>query len=86
MPIQFVILKRKNTLQHLKLVKLNSKLVFEINKMEGNIICIPRSAHRTPNFTNPEYFVGLLYEFFFPDKSFKLMSKYTQKCQYNLLY
>ena len=23
---------------------------------------------------------------FFPDKSVKLMSKYTQKCQYNLLY
>ena len=37
------------------LEKLNSKLVFEINKMEGNIICIPRSAHRTPNYTNSEF-------------------------------
>ena len=34
---------------------------------------LSRSAHWTPNFTNP-------------DKSFKLISKYTQKCQYNPFY
>ena len=30
--------------------------------------CIPRSTHRTPNFTNPEYFVSLLFEYFFQEK------------------
>jgi hypothetical protein len=35
---------------------------------------------------NLEYFVCLLFEYFFPDKSFELISKYTQKCQYNSLY
>ena len=34
---------------------IDSKLVFEINKMEGNIICIPHSAYQTPNFTNSEF-------------------------------
>ena len=36
-------------------------------------LLVSRSAHRTPNFTNPKYFVCLLL-------SFKLISKYTQKC------
>ena len=38
------------------------------------------SAHRTPNFTNPEYFVCLFFQYFFQIKV--LISKYTQKCQY----
>ena len=29
---------------------------------------ISRSAHRTPNFMNPEYFVCLLFEYFFQIK------------------
>ena len=29
---------------------------------------ISRSAHQTPNFTNPEYFVCLLFEYFFQIK------------------
>ena len=29
---------------------------------------LSRSAHRTPNFTNPEYFVCLLFEYFFQIK------------------
>ena len=41
--------------------------------MEGNLTVIgkefiSRSAHRTPNFTNPEYFVCLLFEYFFQIK------------------
>ena len=45
------------------------------------------SAHRTPNFTNLEYFVCLLVLLsIFPDKSFELIPKYTQKCQYSSLY
>ena len=33
--------------------------------MERLVSC---SAHRTPNFTNPEYFVCLLFEYFFQIK------------------
>ena len=33
--------------------------------LAGNFILISRSAHPTPNFTNPEYFVCLLFEYFF---------------------
>ena len=29
---------------------------------------LSRSAHQTPNFTNPEYFVYLLFEYFFQIK------------------
>ena len=31
-----------------------------------------RSAHRTPNVTNPEYFVNLLFEYFFQIKVLNL--------------
>ena len=33
-----------------------------------NQILLTRSAHRTPNFTNPKYFVCLLFEYFFQIK------------------
>ena len=49
-------------------------------------VLLSRSAHRTPNFTNPEYLFVYFLSIFFPDKSFELISKYTQKCQYNSLY
>ena len=31
-------------------------------------LSLSRSAHRTPNFTNPEFFVCLLFVYFFPMK------------------
>ena len=63
-------------------------------------IALVLKCHRSPTFVlqylnlsqkiwfhkYPEYFVCLLFEYFFPDKSFKLISKCTQKCQYNSLY
>ena len=50
----------------------------------ARLLChISRSAYRTIKFSNPEYFVWLLFEYFFLDKMFKSMCKYTQKCQYN---
>ena len=43
-----------------------------------------RSAHRTPNFTNPDFFVYLLFEHFFQMKALnQYENMYTQKCQYN---
>ena len=36
-------------------------------KLLGQIL-ISCSAHRTPNFTNPEYFVSLLFVYFFQIK------------------
>ena len=45
---------------------------------------ISRSAHLTPNFTNPEYFFVFLV--FFPDISFELISKYTQNANITPLY
>ena len=42
---------------------------------------ITRSAHRTPNLTNPEFFVCLLFDYL-SDKNFKLVSKYTQYNSY----
>ena len=37
-------------------------------------------------FYESRIFCLLTFWVFFPDNSFKLISKYTQKCQYNLLY
>ena len=39
------------------------KIASEINSRQ-----LSRSAHRTPNFTNPEFFVYLLFEYFFQIK------------------
>ena len=36
-----------------------------------NLSLISRSAHRTPNFMNPEYFVCLLFKHFFPIQTSK---------------
>ena len=45
-----------------------------------NFKLLSHSAHRKPNITNPEY-IYCLFTFWvlFPDKSFKLISQYTQK-------
>ena len=51
---------------------LKSEKVEEINDESGKQCWLPqvisRSAHRTPNFMNPEYFVCLLFEYFFQIK------------------
>ena len=61
--------------------------IFQFKFLSCSRQLISSSVHRTPKFTNPEYFFCLLFEYvLFPDKSFKLISKYTQKCQLNLLY
>ena len=43
-------------------VFLHCQVIFHLS------LTISRSAHRTPNFTNPEYFVCLLFEYFFQIK------------------
>ena len=47
-----------------KIPKFHSKIPIEQLK----VCLISRSAHRTPNFTNPEFFVYLLFEHFFQIK------------------
>ena len=47
---------------------------------------ISRSAYQTPNSTIPNSYFLFTFRVFFPDKSFKSLSKYTQKSQYNPLY
>ena len=45
-----------------------------------------RWAHQTPNFTNPDFFVYLIFGYFFEIEVFNwYVSKYTQTCQYSLL-
>ena len=47
--------------------------------------CISFSSSKT-QFYESQIFCLFTFWGFFPDKSFKLMSKCTQKCQYNLLF
>ena len=49
----------------------NSTIVFRVNNSWQITQLLSRSAHQTPNFTNPEYFVCLLFEFFFQIKQYQ---------------
>ena len=59
--IQIVIGK----IQKVRCATFKIKYFFQVGL--SNQLCI-RSAHQTPNFTNPEYFVCLLFEYFFQIK------------------
>ena len=43
---------------------------------------VSHSTHRPPNFFESGIFCLFIFWVFFPDKIVKLLSKYSQKCQY----